>query len=89
MIVQTNPPNGYNPNIWCSHYFLEYPDCKYDITAELEELYGGDVHVHENTWPGLFGIISEMQALVIFMYAAVAIFILAVTVMKSRKIISA
>lgn len=78
-----------DPKLWCYHYFLENPDCKYDITAELENMYGGDVHVHENTWPGLFGIISAMQALVIFMYAAVIIFIFIVTVMTSRKIISA
>lgn len=78
-----------NPNLWCYHYFLENPDCKYDITAELENLYGGDIHVHENTWPGLFGIISAMQTLMVFMYAAVMIFILVVTIMTSGKIISA
>lgn len=77
-----------NPNLWCYHYFLKDPDCKYDITAELENLYGGDVHVHENTWPGLFGIISAMRGLTAFMYAAVIVFILIVTVMTSGKIMS-
>lgn len=77
-----------HPNLWCYHYFLKDPDCKYDITAELENLYGGDIHVHENTWPGLFGIISAMRGLTAFMYAAVIVFILIVTVMTSGKIMS-
>ena len=50
---------------------------------------GGDIHVHENTWPGLFGIISAMQALVAFMYGMVIIFILVVTVMTGSKILLA
>ena len=54
----------------------------------LETAYGGDIHVHENTWPGLFGIISAMQALLLFMYALVIVFILVVTVMTSSKILS-
>lgn len=57
--------------------------------AELEKTYGGDVHVHENTWPGLFGIIFAMQGMTVFMYASVIVFILIVTIMTSKKIISA
>lgn len=78
-----------NPNLWCYHYFLAEPQYKYDITAELEKTYGGDVHVHENTWPGLFGIISAMQGMTVFMYVSVIVFILIVTIMTSKKIISA
>ena len=59
------------------------------IADALENTYGGDVHVHENTWPGLFGIISAMRALLLFMYALVIVFILIVTVMTSSKILSA
>ncbi len=75
--------------IWCWHYFLENPQQKNAITEALENAYGGDVHVHENTWPGLFGIISAMQALMIFMYCMVIAFILVVTVMTGSKILSA
>ncbi len=78
-----------NPHIWCWHYFLEDPSQKSAITEALETAYGGDVHVHENTWPGLFGIISAMHALIAAMYAMVFVFILIVTVMTSGKLLSA
>lgn len=78
-----------NPDIWCRHYFLEDPSRKNDVTAALEEAYGGDVHVHENTWPGLYGIIAAMQALLVFMYGMVAAFILIVTVLTGSKILNA
>lgn len=78
-----------DPQIWCHHYFLADPGQKDTITQALESTYGGDVHVHENTWPGLFGIISAMNALVAFLYAVVAVFILVVTVMTGSKILAA
>lgn len=78
-----------HPNLWCWHYFLTDSSQKKVIADALENAYGGDVHVHENTWPGLFGIISAMQALLLFMYALVIIFILIVTVMTSGKILFA
>lgn len=77
------------PNLWCWHYFLEDSSQKMAVTDDLENTYGGDIHVHENTWPGLFGIISAMQALLLFMYALVIIFILVVTVMTSSKLLFA
>lgn len=78
-----------HPNLWCWHYFLADNSQKKAITDALESAYGGDVHVHENTWPGLFGIIAAMRALLLLMYALVTIFILIVTVMTSSKILSA
>lgn len=77
------------PNLWCWHYFLADPSQKAAITAELEKAYGGDIHIHENTWPGLYGIISAMQALVIILYTMSALFILIVTVMTGSKILAA
>ena len=77
------------PNLWCLHYFLADTSQKEVIADALENTYGGDVHVHENTWSGLSGIISAMQALILFMYALVIVFILIVTVMTSSKILSA
>lgn len=78
-----------DPRLWCKHYFLGDPSQKYAITEALESAYGGDVHVHENTWPGLFGIIAAMRALVIVMYSLTAAFILTVTLMTSGGILSA
>lgn len=78
-----------NPQIWCYHYFLADTSAKAAITKELEAAYGGDVHVHENTWPGLFGIISAMRGLLVFMYAMIAIFVFIVTVMTGSKILTA
>ncbi len=78
-----------HPNLWCHHYFLEDSSRKGEIAKALETEYGGDVHVHENTWPGLSGIISAMQALVTLMYGMVIVFILLVTVMTGSKILLA
>lgn len=78
-----------DPQIWCHHYFLADPSAKGAITEALEETYGGDVHVHENTWPGLFGIISAMHGLIAFMYGMIAVFILIVTVMIGSRILTA
>ncbi|MCD2492349.1 ABC transporter permease [Lacrimispora sp. NSJ-141] len=81
---------GYDsPNLWCRHYFLADSSKKVAITGKLEAAYGGDVHIHENTWPGLFGIISAMEALLSFLYIIVVFFILVVTVMTGSRILSA
>lgn len=37
--------------LWCSHLLLLDPSRKGEILEALEN-YGGDVHVHENSWPG-------------------------------------
>lgn len=78
-----------SPNLWCWHYFLADSSQKAVITGELETAYGGDVHIHENTWPGLFGIISAMGALLAFLYGMVILFILVVTMMTGNRILSA
>lgn len=78
-----------DPHLWCYHYFLANPSVKAEITEALETAYGGDVHVHENSWPGLYGIISAMQALVLLMYGMVFVFTLIVTVMTESKILAA
>lgn len=78
-----------DPRLWCRHYFLADPSQKAAITEALTTAYGGDVHVHENTWPGLFGIISAMRILIVVMHVMTALFILIVTVMTSGRIISA
>jgi len=77
-----------SPQLWCHHYFLADTTQKESITEALENAYGGDIHVHENTWPGLFGIISAMQMLMVFLYIMVAAFILVVTVLTGSRILN-
>lgn len=77
------------PRLWCHHYFLEDPSQKEAITLALEEAYGGDIHVHENSWPGLSGIISAMHLLLMFLYGMTAVFILIVTGMTGSRILNA
>ena len=75
--------------LWCCHYFLEEPSQKQVITEALEQTWGRDVHVHENSWPGLFGIISAMHMLILFLYGISAVFICIVTGMTGTKILDA
>lgn len=76
-----------DPQIWCHHLFLENPVLKGAIREQLESMYGGDVHIHENTWPGLFGIIRVMQIALIVIYVMVTIFILVTTIMTGNRIL--
>lgn len=76
-----------DPQIWCHHLFLENPVLKGAVREQLESMYGGDVHIHENTWPGLFGIIRVMQIALIVIYVMVTIFILVTTIMTGNRIL--
>lgn len=78
-----------HPNLWCWHYFLSDPSQKGAITQALESAYGGDVHIHENTWPGLLGIIAAMSALTAFLYGMAAVFVLIVTALTGGKLLAA
>ena len=75
--------------LWCYHYFLEDASQKQAITEALEQAYGGDVHVHENSWPGLFGIISAMHLMIFILYGMSTVFICIVTGMAGTKILDA
>lgn len=77
------------PQIWCTHYFLSDPSLQPEIMQNLQDTYGGDVYLHENSWPGLFGILSAMQALMIFLYAMVILFVLVVTLLTAGKLLRA
>lgn len=77
------------PKLWCHHYFLADPSQRAAVTEGLTQAYGGDVHVHENSWPGLFGIISAMRGLLVFMYGMIAVFVFIVTIMAGSKILAA
>lgn len=86
---------GYNrisaegANIWCTHYFLEDESLQLEIMQALEDTFGGDVYLHENSWPGLYGILSAMQLLMIFLYAIVLVFVLVTTLLTTGKLLAA
>ncbi len=76
------------PELWCTHYFLENPEQKIEIMEELENTYGGDIHVHENAWPGLYGILAAMRTLLAVMYAVIALVVLVVVSMTAGRLLS-
>lgn len=75
--------------LWCHHFLLSDTSHNKQIMEELQASYGGDIYVHENTWPGLFGILSAMKALMIFLYVIVAVFVFLITTMTGGKILNA
>jgi len=76
------------PELWCTHYYLEDPAQKIEIMEALEDAYGGDIHVHENAWPGLYGILGAMRTLLAVMYAAIALVVLVVVSMTAGRLLS-
>lgn len=78
-----------DPRIWCRHYFFVDSEIKTALSETLNEAYGSGVHVHENTWPGLFGILSAMKLLLWFLYIMAFVFIFVVTAMTAEKLLLA
>lgn len=75
--------------MWCIHYFLQDVSQQPVIMQALEEAYGGDVYLHENSWPGLSGILAAMELLTLFMYGMVVSFVLIVTILTGSRILAA
>ncbi|MCM1426315.1 MAG: ABC transporter permease, partial [Eubacterium sp.] len=73
-------------HMWCVHYFLEDAGMQEEIMQALDEAYGGDVYLHENSWPGLYGILSAMELLMYFMYGIVAVVVFVVTSLTESKL---
>ena len=78
-----------SPTMWCTHFFLADPALQSEIMQALQDTYGGDVYLHENSWPGLYGILSAMRLLMIFLYVMVAFFVLVVTLLTAGKLLRA
>lgn len=76
------------PNMWCVHYFLKDMEMQPQVMQALESAYGGDVYLHENSWPGLFGILSAMKLLMYFMYGMVVIMVFIITVLSGSKLLA-
>ncbi|MCM1327081.1 MAG: hypothetical protein NC094_07175 [Bacteroidales bacterium] len=74
-------------NMWCVHYFLEDTEKQAEVMQALEDTFGGDVYLHENSWPGLYGILSAMELLMYFMYGIVAVVVLVVILLTGSKLL--
>ncbi len=74
-------------NMWCVHYFIEDADMQPRIMEALDAAYGGDVYLHENSWPGLYGILSAMKLLMYFMYGIVVIMVSVITALTGSKLL--
>lgn len=77
------------PQMWCYHYFISDPSLQPAIMQALEDAWGTDVYLHENSWPGLAGILQAMQVLLWVMYALAAAVILLSTYLASARIFAA
>lgn len=74
--------------MWCVHYFLEDVSMQTQVMQALEAAYGGDVYLHENSWPGLYGILSAMELLMYFMYGMAVIMIFIITVLSGSRLLA-
>lgn len=72
--------------IWCAHYIIENPKLQKEIMTGLEKNFT-DVYFHENTWPGLQGILSAMQILFLFQYGLSGVFVLVATLLTGNRIL--
>ena len=77
-----------DPRIWCFHYFLQDPEKRITVMETLEEKYKVDIHVHENAWPGLYGIIEAMRNLMLFLYFVAAVVIFTAVMLSGSKILN-
>jgi len=75
------------PNMWCVHYFLEAPEKQDEVMQALDNAFGGDVYLHENSWPGLYGILSAMELLMYLMYGIVAVVMFVVISLTVEKLL--
>ena len=75
------------PNMWCVHYFLKDAGRQAEVMQALDEAYGGDVYLHENSWPGLYGILSAMELLMYVMYGIVIVVVLVVTALTGSRLL--
>lgn len=76
------------PAMWCVHYFLEDPSQQPAVMQALADRFGGDVYVHENSWPGLSGILSAMQLLMLLLYGVSAAVVLVVTLLAAGRLLT-
>lgn len=76
-------------NMWCRHYFLRDSTQKEAIMTALEASYGSALYIHENSWPGLAGILAAMKLLLLVLYLTAAFFVMTVTVLTGSRLLIA
>lgn len=74
-------------NMWCVHYFIENVNMQPQVMEALNTAYGGDVYLHENSWPGLYGILRAMELFMYLMYGIVVILIFVITALTGSKLL--
>lgn len=76
-----------NDNMWCVHFFLDDADRQPQVMDALNAAYGGDVFLHENSWPGLSGILTAMELFMYFLYGMVLILIFVITALTGSRLL--
>ncbi len=66
---------------------IEDADKQPQVMEALDAACGGDVYLHENSWPGLYGILSAMELFMYFMYGIVVILISVITALTGSKLL--
>ncbi|NHM16466.1 FtsX-like permease family protein [Eggerthellaceae bacterium zg-887] len=79
-------PNA-EAGLWCKHYVLRDVEARDGLVAELAATYGGDLHVHDNSWSGLAGLVFAMRAIVVVMYAFAAVLIFLTCWLTTTKLV--
>ncbi|NMM94415.1 FtsX-like permease family protein [Bifidobacterium oedipodis] len=76
-----------NPQMWCHHFFLTDEGTKQEVLRSLQDTFGGNAYVHENAWPGLYGIVAAMRMLVVAMIAVVTLVMFVAVALSGSKIL--
>ncbi len=79
-------PNA-EAGLWCKHYVLDDVEARDGLVAELAATYGGDLHVHDNSWSGLAGLVFAMRSIVVAMYAFAAVLIFLTCWLTATKLV--
>ena len=77
-----------NPQMWCHHFFLTDEGAKQTVLRSLQDTFGGNAYVHENAWPGLYGIVAAMRMLVVAMIAVVTLVVFVAVALSGSKILT-
>lgn len=77
-----------NPQMWCHHFFLADESAKQEALLALEDAFGGNAYIHENAWPGLYGIVAAMRMLVAAMVLVTALVVFVAVALSGAKILA-
>lgn len=69
------------------HYQLEDPSMVQELVTLLDERYGEQISLDENTWSGSDAILLAMSALTVFMYVISVVFIMVAVSLTGSKVL--